>query len=62
MTLKVIALLVAYFADQYKHRASFIMLTVIICMVGIALLAFAEATSVRYFGTIAGCYDPLDVC
>lgn len=47
----VIALLVAYFADRYKHRASFIMLTVIICMVGIALLAFAEATSVRYFGS-----------
>jgi len=45
-----VGLLVAYLADRHKHRAGFIVLVVIICMVGIALLAFAEATSVRYFG------------
>jgi len=48
-----VGLLVAYLADKYKHRAGFIFLMVNICMVGIALLAFAEAISARYFGTFS---------
>jgi hypothetical protein len=46
--------LVAYFADRYKQRAISITVTVVTCMVGIVLLAFAESTSVRYFGTYPG--------
>jgi len=47
----VVGLLVAYLADRRKHRAGFIVLMVTSSMVGIVLLAFAEAVSVRYFGS-----------
>jgi len=41
---------VAYWADRYKHRSTFILLTVVVCMTGICLLAFANQNGVRYLG------------
>ncbi|KAF9529668.1 major facilitator superfamily domain-containing protein [Crepidotus variabilis] len=43
-------LLVAWLADRYKHRSGFIAISVIICTVGVTLLAFAKSNDVRYFG------------
>jgi len=41
---------VAYWADKYKTRGIFILLTVVVCMCGICLLAFAKQNEVRYLG------------
>ena len=48
----VTTMIVAYLADKYKHRSGFIAFSVITCMTGICLLAFAEQNSVRYFGMV----------
>jgi len=54
----VTTMIIAYLADKYKHRSGFIAFSVITCMVGICLLAFAAQDSVRYFGMVsaASCF------
>ncbi|KAF9486023.1 MFS general substrate transporter [Pholiota conissans] len=46
----VTTMLIAYFSDKHKHRAGFIVGSVIVCLVGLSITAFAKQNEVRYFG------------
>ncbi|KAF8161310.1 major facilitator superfamily domain-containing protein [Crassisporium funariophilum] len=43
-------LLVAWLSDKHKHRSGFIVLTTLVCLIGLCLTAFAKQNEVRYFG------------
>ncbi|KAF9464980.1 major facilitator superfamily domain-containing protein [Collybia nuda] len=43
-------LLFSWLSDKTRHRAGFILLQAIMCIVGLVLTAFAEDNSVRYLG------------
>ncbi|KAK2463121.1 hypothetical protein APHAL10511_004776 [Amanita phalloides] len=45
----------SWLSDKHKHRAGYILIQAVICIVGIALTAFAKNSAVRYFGTFVLC-------
>ena len=52
---QVITLLVAYLSDKYKHRSTFIVVFLFVCVTGTSLLAFSEQNTVRYAGKFSFC-------
>ncbi|PPQ63040.1 hypothetical protein CVT24_005986 [Panaeolus cyanescens] len=43
-------MVMAHYADKYKHRSGFIAGCTIVCLIGLTLTAFAKQDAVRYFG------------
>ncbi|KJA28875.1 hypothetical protein HYPSUDRAFT_61710 [Hypholoma sublateritium FD-334 SS-4] len=43
-------MLIAYFSDKHKHRASYIVGCAMVCITGLSLTAFAHHNHVRYLG------------
>ncbi|KAF9045108.1 major facilitator superfamily domain-containing protein [Panaeolus papilionaceus] len=46
----IVSLVISYYSDKYRHRSSFMIGGSMICIVGLALTAFAKQNAVRYFG------------
>ncbi|TEB30319.1 MFS general substrate transporter [Coprinellus micaceus] len=46
----ILTLVVAYFADKYKHRSSFIVVLCVGCLVGNSLVAWHPDNKIRYLG------------
>jgi hypothetical protein len=55
----ILTLVVAYFADKYKHRSSFIVVLCVGCLVGNSLVAWHPDNKIRYLGTSCSSTTPL---
>ncbi|KAF9047427.1 major facilitator superfamily domain-containing protein [Panaeolus papilionaceus] len=43
-------MIMAHYADKYRHRSGFIAGCTLVCLIGLTLTAFAKQNAVRYFG------------